>query len=73
MTADELLTLRDKLVNALGTGTSRVATPQLGEVDYCSPAQLQSAISWIDGELQMTSPTTRTFVFQSNRGTGGWQ
>jgi hypothetical protein len=74
MTTDQLLKMRDALTAALGSGVARVSTPQLGEVEYSSPAQIQGAIAWIDSQLELASPTARTFVMQSNRGTnGGWQ
>lgn len=43
---DVLLALRTQLIAAM-SGLRRVATPQLGEVAYSSPAEIQSAITFI--------------------------
>lgn len=69
---DQLLLMRAQLVGALGQGAIRVMTPQLGEVEYRSVAEIQAALAWLDAELELINPTARTFVFQSNRGTGGY-
>jgi hypothetical protein len=70
MTIDELIDMRANLVAALGQGSAEVETPQLGRVSYRTPAEIQSALAWLDAELQQINPTSRTFVIQSNRGTG---
>ena len=72
MTLDQLNAYRDKLVASLSSGVMRVSTPQLGETEFVSPSEIQSAIAWIDGEIQRQAPTQKTFVAQSNRGTGGF-
>ncbi len=67
---DELLALRAQLVAALGQGTTRIQTPQLGEVEYRSIQEIKDAIAWIDAQTALLNTGASTFVFQSNRGTG---
>jgi len=58
----------------MATGTAVIETPQLGRVEYRTVAEIQSAIAWLDGEILRLNPQQRSFVVQSNRGTGGcWQ
>jgi len=70
MTTDELLALQAQLVAAMASGVFRVSTPQLGEVEYQRARDLQAALAWVTAELEAANPQGRTFVFQSNRGTG---
>jgi hypothetical protein len=70
MTVDELNAYRDQLIGAMSKGTVSIETPQLGRVEFGSPSEIQKAIAWIDGEIQRQAPSQKTFVVQSNRGTG---
>jgi hypothetical protein len=70
VTLDELNSYRDKLIAAMSGGTRQVSTPQLGLVEFSSPSEIQSAIAWIDAQTALVNGTARTFIFQSNRGTG---
>ncbi len=61
MTPDELAALRETLVAGLGNTTAEIETPQLGRVTFRTPAEIQSAINWIDSEIQQQAPQRRTF------------
>ena len=70
-TPADLAAMRDRLIAAMAKGQTRISTPQLGEIEYRGVGELQKAIAWIDGEIQRLNPQQRSFVAQSNRGTGG--
>jgi hypothetical protein len=70
MTTDDLLKMQAALLAAMGSGLLSVDTPQLGRVEYQSLREIQSALNWVNSQLEAIAPAGRTFVFQSNRGTG---
>jgi hypothetical protein len=67
----DLAALRDALIAALGSSTLAIETPQLGRVEYRSVAELESAIAFLESQIGAAGGQPGTFVFQSNRGTGG--
>jgi hypothetical protein len=69
-TPEDLAALRQQLIASMATGQAVIETPQLGRVEYRTVAEIQSAISWLDGEILRLNPQQRSFVVQSNRGTG---
>jgi hypothetical protein len=71
MTVDDLNAYREKLIKAMAGGIAVVESPALGRVEFSSPSEIEGAISWVDQEILRLQPQQRTFVAQSNRGTGG--
>ncbi len=69
--ATDLASMRAALVAGLGQPAAIIETPLIGRVEFRTVDEIQAAIAWVDSQNPATAATPRTFVMQSNRGTGG--
>ena len=71
LTSDDLLALRQTLIQQMASGNASIDTPMLGRVEFASVGEIQLALAYLDAQLAAMAGIGRTFVAQSNRGTNG--
>jgi hypothetical protein len=68
VTIDQLQAARDKLVDEMGKGYSRVEFEGRG-LTYRPQAELEAALRQVDAEIaRLQNPAARQFTVQTNRG-----